>query len=785
MKMKRWLCAFLTLVLLLSSVPVVMATEAAPSEVEQVIALLEEIDTLQQIQNKRSSYKTSKGHYDVGTTDASIAADHEAKRAAYEAYVSEMFAKRSAAQNAYEALSASQKQQIPQDLVAKLDNNLPTVFNAQTLPVTPSEDEYHFEAVRGGLGYGYEVSNYMVSGEIPQTFILVDTADGKTSWTPDGLYEPGVSNYEVLYCCDVKTPMSYNIDYKRMNLEDSDYFSDASADHIRGILTNCYPYVSLEEMKQRLKAAGMKAEFVDGITRSDAISAAQMAVWTYANTISEEANYGYFASVGITANTGVYFTPLHDHSNEVWEWLPQSRRRSYDARAEYRVNMLAHFLCRLPAVSAGENTTLAAQMEVTRALVEPNGDGTYQVGVYVTLPSGGTESDRMQVTMTSYQVGADGSKTARSKDYRTVGGDTRITLFVTAKPGDEIQVTLDGTQTAPSGVYFYEARGGRDASQSLVGVSMGRTRVHDEESFTFDEIGEMGLRIYKTVKDTKRPISDIVFSIYHVQPEPGEDVGAVPSLTDINRFVKPENLVGSVTTDNTGYAAITLPEGIYLVQEEPNPKVKAPVDPFYVYIPMQYNNKLPDGTVEIETVNIVSVYPKNEPPDVPPPPPPPPPAQVMGQFQINKFDAQNTDLKLAGAQFGVYTAPMEGDTNTVTVTVGGVDYTLVPVMVDGQHLVLETDSNGYALSPELECTTYLLVELQSPRGYLPLEEPVSVTVQPNTVQDITTVEIPNDRGLLMPETGGIGTTVFTVTGLALVVVALVLLILKKQYQYCE
>lgn len=85
-----------------------------------------------------------------------VIARHDAARMGYEAYVDTMFAARIAAQNAYDALTPEQKSQIDPSLVAKLNDELPTVFNKATLPVTPGDDEYTFEAVDGGLGYGYD-----------------------------------------------------------------------------------------------------------------------------------------------------------------------------------------------------------------------------------------------------------------------------------------------------------------------------------------------------------------------------------------------------------------------------------------------------------------------------------------------------------------------------------------------------------------------------------------------------------------------------------------------------
>ncbi|MBR5011329.1 MAG: hypothetical protein IKY12_02105, partial [Clostridia bacterium] len=139
--------------------------------VESVTAQLEAIDTLQQMQNKRDSYRVKTkvngvyNHYDTLTTDPDIAANHSENRVAYELYLEQMFAARTAAQNAYNSLTEAEKAQIAPELVAKLDNELATKLIDFTATVTPGHDEYIYEYVNGGKGHGYEASNYMVAKE--------------------------------------------------------------------------------------------------------------------------------------------------------------------------------------------------------------------------------------------------------------------------------------------------------------------------------------------------------------------------------------------------------------------------------------------------------------------------------------------------------------------------------------------------------------------------------------------------------------------------------------------
>lgn len=55
-----------------------------------------------------------------------------------------------------------------------------------------------------------------------------------------------------------------------------------------------------------------------------------------------------------------------------------------------------------------------------------------------------------------------------------------------------------------------------------------------------------------------------------------------------------------------------------------------------------------------------------------------------------------------------------------------------------------------------------------------------VSVVSDLVTPVTTVPISNQKGVLLPETGGVGTAIFTVSGLLLVVLAASLLVLKKR-----
>ncbi|MBR6957432.1 MAG: hypothetical protein IKH73_03170, partial [Erysipelotrichaceae bacterium] len=128
----------------------------------------------------------------------------------------------------------------------------------------------------------------------------------------------------------------------------------------------------------------------------------------------------------------------------------------------------------------------------------------------------------------------------------------------------------------------YEPEGGYDASQSLVGVSEGETRVRAENSFVFNKDIDAGIRVYKTEEESGKPLQGIEFTVYNVT---GQAIGEVPTEEELETYAVADNLAGTITTDSTGYGALELPHGSYLVVEEPHENIKKPVAPFYVTLP--------------------------------------------------------------------------------------------------------------------------------------------------------------------------------------------------------
>lgn len=115
---------------------------------------------------------------------------------------------------------------------------------------------------------------------------------------------------------------------------------------------------------------------------------------------------------------------------------------------------------------------------------------------------------------------------------------------------------------------------------------------------------------------------------------------------------------------------------------------------------------------------------------------------------------------------------------------------------EGATHVLADTSGKYSIEG-LDAGTYYLVEIAAPAGYNRLTAPTTITISdvayesstsgPDTVSykvnntdSAVVIKVVNNSGATLPETGGMGTTIFTVVGLVLMVGAAVVLVAKRR-----
>ena len=140
---------------------------------------------------------------------------------------------------------------------------------------------------------------------------------------------------------------------------------------------------------------------------------------------------------------------------------------------------------------------------------------------------------------------------------------------------------------------------------------------------------------------------------------------------------------------------------------------------------------------------------------------------------------------LAGAKFQLLGA----DGNAIKFSKNGNTY---KVDAEGTVTEIETDATGKFELVGLDEGSYKLHETVAPAGYNKLAADLDVVITSEydetaltatyEINDETpaTIEVENKTGSLLPETGGIGTTIFYVVGGILMLAALVLLVSKKR-----
>ena len=102
--------------------------------------------------------------------------------------------------------------------------------------------------------------------------------------------------------------------------------------------------------------------------------------------------------------------------------------------------------------------------------------------------------------------------------------------------------------------------------------------------------------------------------------------------------------------------------------------------------------------------------------------------------------------------------------------------------VDGRQLKnLSSGTNGVFFNGKLQVGTYYLEETKAPTGYNKLDGRSALHATAGTAPaDNIDAKIENNKGGVLPSTGGIGTTIFYVIGAILVLAAGVLLVARRR-----
>jgi fimbrial isopeptide formation D2 family protein/LPXTG-motif cell wall-anchored protein len=148
-----------------------------------------------------------------------------------------------------------------------------------------------------------------------------------------------------------------------------------------------------------------------------------------------------------------------------------------------------------------------------------------------------------------------------------------------------------------------------------------------------------------------------------------------------------------------------------------------------------------------------------------------PPEVWSGGARFKKIDA-GTSVVLAGAEFKIATDAagttfLKWNADLITANSGGSFVT--PVV--GADIIMVSNATGLFEIKGLKGGTYYLVETKAPnvggKQYNLLREPAAFVVTKTSYDVGSTMDVENRSGLQIPQTGGIGTAIFTIVGGAL------------------
>lgn len=152
-------------------------------------------------------------------------------------------------------------------------------------------------------------------------------------------------------------------------------------------------------------------------------------------------------------------------------------------------------------------------------------------------------------------------------------------------------------------------------------------------------------------------------------------------------------------------------------------------------------------------------------------------------IKIDKFVKDQEATKLAGAKFDLYRTATQAEIDAGT-SVEIPHISIQGIKLEGDKV---TDDNGAATFEKYEANgnkyDYYLVETQAPSGYNILDNAVQVNFTDTEVgatAGVYTVKVSNSSGIQLPITGGTGTVIFTIIGIALMVGAVVLFVVSRK-----
>lgn len=156
------------------------------------------------------------------------------------------------------------------------------------------------------------------------------------------------------------------------------------------------------------------------------------------------------------------------------------------------------------------------------------------------------------------------------------------------------------------------------------------------------------------------------------------------------------------------------------------------------------------------------------------------------KFEFDKVDGADKTTKLTGAEFELH---LKGAAVSLVEEEAGKTYRIATSDEDATTTTITTNGNTITINGLDSDVTYSLVETKEPTGYNKLTESIEVKAETVTTGEgenassgpaFVHKDVENNKGSVLPSTGGMGTTIFYVIGAVLVIGAGVVLVTRRR-----
>lgn len=363
----------------------------------------------------------------------------------------------------------------------------------------------------------------------------------------------------IAYCVDVRVDINSDYKYRRLNLEDSEYFEVNAAQRVRSIVNNGITVNTASEVQDLVNAwCGENGkELLTDVTSEEVLTAAQYAIWYVANEKELKGDSTIYTQWTPETWTGVW---NHYYDYTFAYATPSGGEVSINSRvpeaenARKNIETMAAYYLALPGTSANQVAISDASIQDMAVEWTMQEDGTYEAEISYSI-----DTNLDLNTTTDLTISAICGDTNATYDLVKTGADS---IVLTGLEGiGDVSLEINGYQKVED-VFFYDAIDDRESSQTLTGYDDSNLPVHAEATVTAERSITVSKEVQFTNSDAELIPTDVTYYIGLFTKE-ADGSYTLYSKDDMN-------CVAELTLENDDYGSVTfdgLEDGTYYVFE--------------------------------------------------------------------------------------------------------------------------------------------------------------------------------------------------------------------------